>query len=374
MGRLGRLLFVGDREETPTTGQVRGAVPEPRPASSVPASPSSASATPPPSGSPPSGSPSADSAGAPAWDPVRDPLPPGRARRTGQAVRTWSRGPSGRLVLPGALLLALIGVTAAAGALVLPATAPEPRSADAPPAASLDPTFPGGVPSTAPALPGDTAFPTAPIYPTTPTTPTATGGVPQPPTGRPADVLAGWAQQLSPRVSIPVTALQAYGYAELVVGSTTPSCGLRWTTLAALGYVESGHGSANGATLTPTGQALPPIIGLPLDGNGGRQQIRDTDGGQLANDRSYDRAVGPMQFIPSTWRTAGVDADNDTIKDPHDIDDAALAAANYLCSGARNLATPSGWWSAILSYNDVRNYATAVFDAATEYGTKSRVA
>ena len=61
-----------------------------------------------------------------------------------------------------------------------------------------------------------------------------------------------------------------------------------------------------------------------------------------------------MQFIPSTWRTAGVDADNDTIKDPHDIDDAALAAANYLCSGARNLATPSGWWSAILSYNDVR--------------------
>ena len=47
MGRLGRLMFVGDREETPTTGQVRGAVPEPRPASSAPAPspPSSASAT-----------------------------------------------------------------------------------------------------------------------------------------------------------------------------------------------------------------------------------------------------------------------------------------------------------------------------------------
>ena len=66
-------------------------------------------------------------------------------------------------------------------------SAPEPRSADAPPAASLDPTFPGGVPSTAPpALPGDTAFPTAPVYPTSPASPT-TVSVPQPPTGRPAD-------------------------------------------------------------------------------------------------------------------------------------------------------------------------------------------
>jgi len=360
MWRLGRLRFVGDREETPTAGRMRGAVPEPRP-TPAPSSPGAASASTP----------------APEWDPAREPLPPGpgRARRAGRAFRAWSRGPSGRLVLPGALLLALIGVTAAAGALVLPATAPEPRAADVPPAVTADPTFPGGVPSTAPpALPGDTAFPTAPVFPTSPTSPTSTGGVPQQPTGRPADALANWAQQLSVRVSIPVTALQAYGYAELVVGSTTPACGLRWTTLAAIGLVESGHGSANGATLTPSGQALPPIIGLPLDGNGGRGLIRDTDAGQLDNDRTYDRAVGPMQFIPSTWRTAGVDADNDSIKDPHDIDDAALAAANYLCSGARDLATPSGWWSAILSYNDVRRYAQAVYDAANRYGTLSRVA
>jgi membrane-bound lytic murein transglycosylase B len=351
MGRLGRLRSVGDREDTPTTAPTRGSVPEPRPA-----------------GGPLRPRPVPD------WEPKREPVPPGPARRAAQAVRAWSRGPNGRLVLPGALLLGLIGVTAAAGALVLPATAPPTRAADAA-TATPGPTL--AVPSTAPppitAVPG---LPASPL-PTAPATaPPPTVGPTAPPfsTGRPSDVLATWAQQLSPRVTIPAAALQAYGYAELVVARTTPACGLRWTTLAAIGFVESGHGSANGASLVTTGQALPPIIGLPLDGNGGRQLIRDTDSGQLDNDAVYDRAVGPMQFIPSTWRTSGIDADNDGAKDPHDIDDASLAAANYLCSNARNLATPSGWWSAILSYNDVQRYAQQVYDKANAYGTLSRVA
>jgi membrane-bound lytic murein transglycosylase B len=190
--------------------------------------------------------------------------------------------------------------------------------------------------------------------------------------GRPAEALSGWAQQVSTRVAVPVVAMQAYGYAELVLSTTMPSCRLSWTTLAALGKVESNHGTANGATLTTTGQALPPIIGLPLDGQGGRQRIADTDDGALDGDTVLDRAVGPMQFIPSTWRTAGVDADNDGTKDPHDLDDAALAAANYLCGSGRNLSTPADWWAAILAYNDVRNYADSVFFEANRYGTLSR--
>ena len=67
--------------------------------------------------------------------------------------------------------------------------------------------------------------------------------------------------------------------------------------------------------------------------------IRDTDAGQFDNDTAYDRAVGPMQFIPSTWSVVGVDADGDGQRNPQDIDDAALATAVYLCSGDDDLST-----------------------------------
>ncbi|MCI4062893.1 lytic murein transglycosylase [Micromonospora sp. R77] len=192
------------------------------------------------------------------------------------------------------------------------------------------------------------------------------------PTGRPADALAGWAQQMSTRTGIPTVAMQAYGYAELVLGQTHRSCQLSWTTLAAIGYVESAHGSANGATLSTDGRAVPEIIGDPLDGQGGRSRILDTDKGRLDRDSTYDRAIGPMQFIPTTWAQIGADADNDGRADPHDIDDAALAAGNYLCAGGRNMTISGDWWGAILSYNDVRRYAQAVFDKANEYGQVSR--
>jgi membrane-bound lytic murein transglycosylase B len=170
-----------------------------------------------------------------------------------------------------------------------------------------------------------------------------------------------------------VVAVQAYGYAELVAARTAPNCHLSWTTVAAIGKVESAHGSANGAVLGADGAVQPPIYGLPLDGKGGRQLIRDTDQGVLDGDPTFDRAVGPMQFIPSTWQQMAVDADNSGAADPNDIDDAALAAALYLCQGGRDLARADAWWDAILSYNAVRPYAQDVFDAANDYGQRSRV-
>ncbi|QSB17067.1 lytic murein transglycosylase [Natronosporangium hydrolyticum] len=190
--------------------------------------------------------------------------------------------------------------------------------------------------------------------------------------GNPSDGLRDWGQQVAERTGIPMVAVLAYGYAELVVAHTTPECNLSWTTLAAIGRVESNHGHSGDSSLLPDGRAIPPIYGDPLDGEGGRMLIPDTDGGELDGDEVYDRAVGPMQFIPETWQLEAVDADGDGVADVHNIHDAALAAANYLCRGDRDLTVPADWWAAIHSYNNVSVYADAVFNAANEYGQLSR--
>lgn len=279
------------------------------------------------------------------------------AARAARSVRRWSRRPSGQLTLPGVFLLFLVAATVAAGAVLLPATV---RSRPGAVAAE------GTTTPTPTSVPGG-GFPTGTLPP-----PGATMPVPPPGLGRPADTLATWAAEIGPKVGIAPVAVQAYGYAELVLAQTNRSCGLSWTTLAAIGHVESAHGQANSARLGSDGRAVPEIIGLPLDGQDGRMLIRDTDRGTLDQDTTYDRAIGPMQFIPTTWQEIGADADNDGRKDPHDIDDAALAAARYLCKGGRNLTIAGDWWNAILSYNDVRRYAQDVYDKADQYGQASR--
>ncbi|MEU0152486.1 lytic transglycosylase domain-containing protein [Micromonospora fulviviridis] len=304
-------------------------------------------------------------------------VPPPRQLGVGaaRATRAWSRRPSGRTTLPGLFLLVLVAATAAAGALLVPAAVrkPQPVAVDATTNAPVQ-----GVPQ-AGVVPGATGVPVGPGAtgvpgPTGTATPgsTPTGPVVGPAVpGRPADALADWAQRVSATTHIPPVAMEAYGYAELVLAQTNRSCQLSWTTLAAIGYIESGHGSHDKSTLRPDGVAAPEILGAPLDGQGGRSRILDTDQGQLDHDRVYDKALGPMQFIPSTWQEIGADADNDGVKNPHDIDDAALAAGRYLCKGGRNMTIPGDWWGAILSYNDVRRYAQDVFDKADEYGRLS---
>jgi len=159
---------------------------------------------------------------------------------------------------------------------------------------------------------------------------------------------------------IPAAALAAYQRAETVIGAADEECGLRWQLLAAIGQVESNHGRFGGNSLDADGVARPGIFGIPLDGTRNTATIADTDAGQWDADSTWDRAVGPMQFIPSTWSVVGVDADGDGTRDPQDIDDAALASAVYLCSGTDDLSTPAGQRAAVYRYNHSHSYVEQV--------------
>ncbi|MGQ0837726.1 lytic transglycosylase domain-containing protein [Actinokineospora sp.] len=156
---------------------------------------------------------------------------------------------------------------------------------------------------------------------------------------------------------VPESVLTAYRFSTVVMGRAQPDCHLPMTLLAAIGKVESGH--ARGGQVDALGTTLRPILGPVLAG-GSVAAIRDTDGGRLDGDRSWDRAVGPMQFIPGTWVRWATDGNGDGRADPHNIWDASLASGRYLCANGRDLATAAGMTAAILSYNRSTSYLRLV--------------
>ena len=166
---------------------------------------------------------------------------------------------------------------------------------------------------------------------------------------------------------IPAAALAAYQRAETVINSADAACHLSWQLVAAIGRVESDHGRTNGNTLDTQGVAQPGIFGPPLNGADGTTKISDSDAGQYDADSTWDRAVGPMQFIPSTWSVVGVDADGDGQRNPQDVDDAALATAVYLCSGDDDLAETAGQRAAVLRYNHSQAYVDLVLSIMNAY-------
>ena len=105
-------------------------------------------------------------------------------------------------------------------------------------------------------------------------------------------------------IDVPTPALTAYRRAAAVMAAADAACHLPWELLAAIGRVESDHGRYGGARLDADGVASPAIVGRRLDGRGPVAAISDTDAGLLDGDRRWDRAVGPMQFIPGTWGAA----------------------------------------------------------------------
>ena len=126
----------------------------------------------------------------------------------------------------------------------------------------------------------------------------------------------------------PVTRHRPASYRELYLASAAYCPGLRWQVLAAIGQIESDHGRNAGP--------------------------------------SSAGALGPMQFLPSTWAAYGVDGDGDGRADITDPFDAVPAAALYLC---RNGAGAGGQslYDAVYAYNHADWYVQEVLDLADRY-------
>lgn len=167
---------------------------------------------------------------------------------------------------------------------------------------------------------------------------------------------------------IPSRVLSAYVSAAKTIDRAQPSCHLRWYELAGIGYIESGHAHSGGSESKHwNGVANPPIFGPLLDGSSG-VSWHDTDGGRLDHNAQWERAVGPMQFMPTTWAVWGADGNRDRHEDPQQIDDATLAAAGYLCTGGgSSLDQISHLIAAVYSYNHSYAYVRAVLTVASEY-------
>src|ERR1700722_5730393 len=120
-------------------------------------------------------------------------------------------------------------------------------------------------------------------------------------------------------------------YLQLFQASAARYCpGLSWTVLAAIGQIESGDGSNMGP--------------------------------------SSAGALGPMQFLPSTWQEWGISAFGETgspdIMDPFD---AVPAAARLLCAAGAGSGSATGLTGAIFAYNHATWYVNEVLALAQQY-------
>jgi membrane-bound lytic murein transglycosylase B len=247
-------------------------------------------------------------------------------------------------------------VAAAASLALATASAPSPNTAAGLAAAAADSAHRLAVASAPPAF----ALPAPVVAPLPPADGVRTVDVPSI-TGLDAIAINNSAVSAASLAGngIPMVALQAYRGAQAALARSAPGCHLSWSVLAGIGRVESNHGRFGGATLRANGVSQPLIRGVALNGHG-VARITDTDGGRWDGDHTFDRAVGPMQFIPGTWARIAADGDGDGVANPNDIYDAALGAGVYLCAANRNLATAQGLHDAIFSYNHSESYVALV--------------
>jgi membrane-bound lytic murein transglycosylase B len=117
-------------------------------------------------------------------------------------------------------------------------------------------------------------------------------------------------------------------YLALYRAAAATCTGLPWTVLAAIGAVETGHG-ANTAV-------------------------------------SSKGAMGPMQFLPTTFAAYAVDADRDGVANINDPTDAVYTAARYLCFAGAGLGGQA-LYDAIWAYNHADWYVRDVLRLAVAY-------
>ncbi len=167
---------------------------------------------------------------------------------------------------------------------------------------------------------------------------------------------------------LPLVALDAYWRAAQAASSDPKlACSIDWWALAGIGRTESNHGRYAGGEAAPDGRVTEPIYGIALDGSRGTAVIRDSDKGVLDGDPGIDRAVGVMQFIPSTWKRYGADLSGDGIADPQNVYDGALSAARYLCATSKDLVNDAGLSAAYFSYNHSLAYVSTVLARSRAY-------
>jgi hypothetical protein len=166
-------------------------------------------------------------------------------------------------------------------------------------------------------------------------------------------------------LGIPTSALAAYKNAARIMIDEQPGCHIDWALIASIGRIESNH--ARGGYVDARGDTLEPILGPVLNGTGPFAAIPDTDQGRYDGDKVWDRAVGPSQFIPSTWAGYASDGNGDGISNPNNIYDAALGTGRYLCSGGLDVSSPDQLRTAIFRYNHSDTYVNTVILWAEAY-------
>lgn len=126
--------------------------------------------------------------------------------------------------------------------------------------------------------------------------------------------------------------------------------GASWAVVAGIWKIESGHATSGGATADPvTGDVTPQIFGPSTP---------------------YGRAMGPGQFLPSSWEAFGADGDGDGDADPHNVFDAALGTLRHLCGVPmvhNDLSTDEKLREALYGYNHSWAYVDEVMDNIAYY-------